>query len=192
MPSEVGERRLRCRHWQYRDGGGAPAGLGRARHRMICAFAAILRKFLTVAVRSLSAVAPRLATSCGRAVRPRSIDRGRDPMQPISRRRALICLTGVGVGAVSFRGQGVSARHRFLLLSADGTFDWFNGTGVWSYDVTDAFDFTITTFACPGAGRGAHSLRTWRRRPGCLPACSRRRTGSPLRLPRAVPRQRWP
>ncbi|MEV0624053.1 glycoside hydrolase family 13 protein [Nonomuraea sp. NPDC050404] len=37
-------------------------------------------------------------------------------------------------------------RYRFMLITGDETFDWLNGTGVWSYDVSDAFDFTITTY----------------------------------------------
>lgn len=37
-------------------------------------------------------------------------------------------------------------RYRFMLVHQDGVFDWLNGTGVWSYDVPDVFDFTLTSY----------------------------------------------
>ncbi len=37
-------------------------------------------------------------------------------------------------------------RYRFMLVRGDGSFDWLNGTGVWSYEVPDVFDFTLTTY----------------------------------------------
>ncbi|PPK98470.1 alpha-glucosidase [Kineococcus xinjiangensis] len=40
-------------------------------------------------------------------------------------------------------------RYRFVLLRADGGFDWLNGSGVHSYDPPDTFDFALTRFGTP-------------------------------------------